>query len=61
MGNWSLEALVSVTPFDFGADANLAHVQPTGEYHYHGSPAGLFAALGGTVTNGVPNKMVLNL
>ena len=59
MGNWSLEALVSVTPFDFGADANLAHVQPTGEYHYHGSPAGLFAALGGTVTNGVPNKMVL--
>lgn len=60
MGNWSLEALVSVTPFDFGADTNLAHVQPGGDYHYHGAPERLFNALGGTLdSSGVPTKMVL--
>ena len=59
-GTWSLEALVSVTPFDFGADTNLAHVQPTGDYHYHGAPARLYLALGGTLDgSGVPTKMVL--
>lgn len=57
---WSLEALVSVTPFDFGADSNLAHVQPGGAYHYHGAPARLFSALGGTLDSaGLPTKMVL--
>ena len=59
-GAWSLEALVSVTPFDFGADTNFAHVQPTGDYHYHGAPANLFFALGGMLdSSGVPTKMVL--
>lgn len=59
-GPWSLEALVSVTPFDFGADTNLAHVQPGGAYHYHGAPSRLFSALGGTLDgSGVPTKMVL--
>jgi hypothetical protein len=24
------------TAFNLGLDYNLAHVQPTGEYHYHG-------------------------
>ena len=32
---------------DLGLDANHAHVQPTGAYHYHGQPRGLVAALGG--------------
>jgi len=27
--------------FDFGVDENDAHVQPSGEYHYHGDPIGL--------------------
>jgi hypothetical protein len=59
-GTWSLEALVSVTPFDFGADTNLAHVQPTGDYHYHGAPERLFTALGGTLNSaGVATKMIL--
>jgi len=36
-GRWSIEALGHNT-FDFGDDMNHAHVQPTGEYHYHGIP-----------------------
>lgn len=31
---WNLEALTALT----GLDCNNAHVQPTGKYHYHGSP-----------------------
>lgn len=60
-GTWSLEALVSVTPFDFGADSNLAHVQPGGVYHYHGAPERLFTALGGQIdsSTGAAKKMVL--
>jgi hypothetical protein len=34
------------TSFNFGADSNNAHVQPTGEYHYHGMPEGFIAKLG---------------
>ncbi|MEM8873569.1 MAG: YHYH protein [Planctomycetota bacterium] len=30
-----------------GLDANNAHVQPTGTYHYHGLPTGLIEKLGG--------------
>lgn len=30
---------------DLGLDKNLAHVQPTGEYHYHGVPKGLVQSL----------------
>jgi len=56
-GDWSLEAIVPGSPFDFGADLNNAHVQPTGEYHYHGAPTGVFKALGGTETAAVGNKM----
>jgi len=36
-GQWNIEALGHDT-FDFGDDMNHAHVQPTGEYHYHGMP-----------------------
>ncbi len=38
-GAWSIEAL-GQTRFDFGTDANNAHVQPDGAYHYHGMPEG---------------------
>ncbi|MAX69448.1 MAG: hypothetical protein CMP60_07190 [Flavobacteriales bacterium] len=36
-GQWNIEALGHET-FDFGDDMNHAHVQPTGQYHYHGIP-----------------------
>ena len=36
-GNWHIEAL-GQSSFDFGTDANNAHVQPGGSYHYHGIP-----------------------
>ena len=44
-GNWNIEALGHET-FDFGDDMNHAHVQPTGEYHYHGMPELLIDLLG---------------
>ena len=44
-GQWSIEALGHET-FDFGDDMNHAHVQPTGEYHYHGMPELLIDFLG---------------
>ncbi len=39
-GTWRIEAL-GQTYFRFGTDQNNAHVQPNGEYHYHGMPEGL--------------------
>ena len=45
-GQWNIEALGHET-FDFGDDMNHAHVQPTGEYHYHGMPELLIDFLGG--------------
>ena len=41
-GEWSMEALGQST-FDFGEDANHAHVQRGGVYHYHGMPEGLLS------------------
>jgi YHYH protein len=35
---WNYEALGGA--IDLGLDANHAHVQPTGKYHYHGKPTG---------------------
>ena len=32
--------------FTFGTDENNAHVQPNGQYHYHGMPEGEIARLG---------------
>ena len=40
---WNYEALSG--KINLGVDANLAHVQPTGAYHYHGLPTGLIAKL----------------
>jgi hypothetical protein len=39
-GQWRMEAL-GQTAFNFGVDANNAHPQPDGSYHYHGLPTGL--------------------
>ena len=47
-GNWNIEAL-GQSHFDFGTDDNNAHVQPTGEYHYHGMPEGFIELRGGIV------------
>jgi hypothetical protein len=43
-GNWRMEALGQKS-FNFGADSSNAHVQPTGEYHYHGLPEGFVTKL----------------
>jgi hypothetical protein len=48
-GSWNIEAL-GQSSFDFGVDSNHAHVQPTGEYHYHGMPEASLAGAGKTVT-----------
>lgn len=45
-GQWNIEALGHET-FDFGDDMNHAHVQPNGQYHYHGIPELLVEFLGG--------------
>ena len=36
---WNIEAFNSF--LNLGLDSNNAHVQPTGTYHYHGTPIGL--------------------
>lgn len=41
---WNYEALGGAVPL--GLDANHAHVQPGGIYHYHGLPTGLLHELG---------------
>jgi hypothetical protein len=48
-GGWSIEAL-GQTSFNFGADSNNAHVQPGGEYHYHGMPEGFVTLRGGNAS-----------
>lgn len=47
-GTWRVEALTEPSTFDFGADFNNAHVQPTGQYHYHGMPVSLLTNAGNT-------------
>ncbi|TWT93451.1 hypothetical protein Pla108_39450 [Botrimarina colliarenosi] len=41
---WNYEALGGAAPL--GVDENFAHVQPGGQYHYHGLPTGLLKRLG---------------
>ncbi len=41
---WQYEALGGAVPL--GLDANYAHVQPSGAYHYHGMPVGLLNEVG---------------
>lgn len=40
---WRLEAIGGA--FVFGTDENNAHVQPNGQYHYHGMPTGIITRL----------------
>jgi hypothetical protein len=42
---WSYDAMGG--GISLGLDVNHAHVQPTGAYHYHGTPTGLAEVLGG--------------
>lgn len=42
--DWQYEALAGVVPL--GLDENHAHVQPGGQYHYHGLPVLLMKELG---------------
>jgi hypothetical protein len=50
LGSWRMEAL-GQSSFNFGTDASNGHVQPTGEYHYHGMPEKFIDKLGkGTAT-----------
>jgi hypothetical protein len=43
--DWKYEAIGG--SMNLGLDDSLAHVQPTGAYHYHGLPLALIAKLGG--------------
>jgi hypothetical protein len=45
-GGYQFEVMSKVARASLGLDANNAHVQPSGEYHYHGMPEGLISALG---------------
>ncbi|WP_197524908.1 YHYH protein [Botrimarina hoheduenensis] len=42
--DWNYEALSGAV--ELGLDAHVAHVQPGGQYHYHGLPVGLLRKLG---------------
>ncbi len=44
--NYRVEALQDI--IDLGLDFNHAHVQPTGEYHYHGSPTSIIESVDST-------------
>ena len=60
-GGWRMEA-VGENSFDFGNDRSNGHVQPTGQYHYHGIPEGYLEKYGkgeavtlvGWATDGFP-------
>ena len=41
---WNITTLSSLV--DLGLDCNNAHVQPTGKYHYHGTPSAYLQKLG---------------
>ncbi|NIZ14868.1 YHYH protein [Phaeobacter sp. HF9A] len=49
---WQYEALGGAVPL--GLDANYAHVQPSGAYHYHGLPTGLMSELGWSADRASP-------
>ncbi len=40
---WNITTLTSTE--DLGLDCNNAHVQPSGKYHYHGTPTGYLAEI----------------
>ena len=41
--DWNITALTQT--FNLGLDCNNGHVQPTGKYHYHGTPSAMLTAL----------------
>ncbi len=43
---WTLEALGGA--FKFGTDSSNGHVQPNGQYHYHGLPVGYITRVSGS-------------
>ena len=49
---WQYEALSGAVTL--GVDANYAHVQPNGAYHYHGLPVGLMQELGWSSSKASP-------
>ncbi|WP_299042773.1 YHYH protein [uncultured Tateyamaria sp.] len=49
---WTYNALGGAVPL--GLDANYAHVQPSGAYHYHGLPVGLMQQLGWSANEASP-------
>ena len=49
---WQYEALSGAVTL--GVDANYAHVQPSGAYHYHGLPVGLMQELGWSSSKASP-------
>lgn len=49
---WTYNALGGAVAL--GLDANYAHVQPTGAYHYHGLPVGLMQQLGWSASKASP-------
>ena len=49
---WQYEALSGAVTL--GVDANYAHVQPNGAYHYHGLPVGLMQNLGWSSSKASP-------
>ena len=46
-----VDPAVSPWKFDFGTDENNAHVQPNGQYHYHGMPTHLIPKLNAASAN----------
>ena len=54
---WRYEALTG--GINLGLDDHQAHVQPTGMYHYHALPIGLYERLAGAPASQAPRQMVL--
>ena len=54
---WRYEALTG--GINLGLDDHQAHVQPSGMYHYHALPIGLYERLAGAPADQAPQHMVL--
>lgn len=53
---WRYEAITG--NIDLGLDQHNAHVQPTGAYHYHALPVGVYEKLAGKAADQAPDQMV---
>ena len=56
-GDWRYEAMTG--GINLGLDGHHAHVQPSGAYHYHALPTGLYERLAGRPVTQAPDQMVL--